>query len=153
MKIRLLIISSLFLVGPVFGQVSTSAASTMSRQIDAILSAYTDTLVTPTNGTDAVIIVSMKALQSDKVANLWFLISACTAGKYFNDHPSLSLNEIWFSDINGMRARPARYSVLPVRVAKSVQSRMVDGTLDLDEATTIIRNALVSKTQAISQSE
>lgn len=149
MKRILLICFVIFGVSSAIGQVSISAAEKMTRQINAIMSDYTDTMVTPTNKPDAVIIVSMKALQTEKVARMWWLISAAAVGKHLNDNPSLSLNEIWFSDINDMKARPARVSVLPASVAKTVQSKMYNDAMEPKEAMDLIQKSLVKRTQKI----
>lgn len=60
----------------------------------------------------------MKALQSEKVAKLWTFIAAAGLGKYFIDHPKQTVREMWFSDVADMKARPARYAVLQLSVAK-----------------------------------
>jgi hypothetical protein len=106
-------------------------------------------MVTPTLRTDGVIIISMKALQSEKVRKLWTLIAASAVGKYLNDNPKLALTEILFADVTDMKARPVRYLALPTGVAKSVQSRVYNGDLTLDDAQEIIQEKLVRRTQEI----
>lgn len=145
----LILFGLFFLTGPIFGQFSEEAASNATRQVNALMSDYTDTLITPTIHSDGVIVVSMKALQSEKIAKLWTFIAASAVGKYFNDHPDLSMKEIWFSDVTDLKAKPMRYAVLQVNVAKRVQAQVYAGTMELEDAQTKLWSSLVRKTKAL----
>jgi hypothetical protein len=129
----IVIVCVLLFSGSAFGQLSQQVASPVTQQINALMSDYTDTLVTPTNGTDGVIVSSMKSLQSEKVAKLWTFIAASAIGKCFNDHREVTVREIWFADITGMKARPARYSVLPPSDAKYVQAQVYVGAMSIED--------------------
>lgn len=72
-------------------QLSAEAAGKISQQINAITSDYTDTLLTPTDSKEGVIVVSMKVLASEKVAKLWHFVAACAVGKYYNDNAGASV--------------------------------------------------------------
>ena len=126
---------------------SESAASAITKQINTLTSDYTETLVTPTNGKKAVIVVSMKALQTDRVKKLWIFIASSTIGKYMNDHPELSIKEIWFSDVLEMKGRPASYSVLDISVSKLVQKKIHGGEMKIQEGIEKVWTSLVLKTK------
>ena len=149
MKIILYVCALLCSSGSVFAQISERAASTVAGQINAIMSDYTDTLVIPTNRTDGVIVISQKALQAEKVTKIWTFIAASAIGKYFNDHPELSVKEIWFADITDMKARPVRYSVLQLSVAKYVQSKVYAGAMDIEDGQAKVWDSLVRQTKEI----
>jgi len=141
-------LSVLRLCSPALGQLSQDAASNITRQVDAVMADYTDTLVTPTIHTDGVIVVSMKSLQSEKVTKLWTFIAAAALGKYFNDHPNLGMKEIWFSDITNLKSKPIQYFVLPMDVAMRVQVQVHDGKMDLNEGQAKVWSSLVRKTRS-----
>ncbi|MCX6950870.1 MAG: hypothetical protein NTV51_01590 [Verrucomicrobia bacterium] len=148
---RLLFVSGLLLCTSALGQLSQAAASAATQQINAIMKDYTDTLVTPASGSDGVVVVSLKVLQSEKVAKLWTFIAATAVGKYFNDHPKFSVKEVWFSDAADLKARPARYAVLQLELAKRVQAQVYAGTMTLEEGQTKVWSSLVRKTKDVSK--
>jgi hypothetical protein len=134
-----------------YGQMSEKAASTIIKQVNALTSDYTETLITPTEGKDAVIVVSMKALQTEKIRKLWTLMAAAAIGKYYNDNPELTVKEIWISDIKDMKERPARYAILEVATAKSVQGKIHSGEMELQDGMDKIWTSLVHKTKEIAE--
>lgn len=133
----------------VSGQLSEKAASTIIDQVNTLTSDYTETIVAPTDGKEGVIVVSMKALQTDKVRKLWTFIAATMIGKYYNDNPKLSVKEIWFSDIQDMKASPVRYSVLDVSTARTVQSKIYAGEMELEDGINKVWTSLVQKTKEL----
>lgn len=126
-------------------QLPTDDAAKISQQINAITSDYTDTLVTPTDGKEGVIVVSMKVLASEKVAKLWHFVAACAVGKYYNDNGNASVEEIWFADPTDLAAKPPRYAVLKLPVAKAVQSQLYNGTMDVEVGQSKIWSSLERK--------
>ena len=149
MKCVLYIGALIFSSGSALGQISEQAASTIARQINAVMSDYTDTLVIPTDKTDGVIVLSQKALATEKVAKLWTFIAAAAVGKYFNDHHDLSVKEIWFADVTDMKARPVRYSVLNLSIARSVQAQVYAGDIDIEAGEAKVWSSLVRHTKEI----
>lgn len=146
MKIRTpLLILGLAFAADSHAQLSTEAAAKIGQQINAITSDYTDTLVTPTNGKEGVIVVSMKVLASEKVAKLWHFVAACAVGKYFNDNASASVEEIWFADPTDLADKPPRYAVLKLPVAKAVQSQLYSGSMDVEAGQAKIWGSLERK--------
>jgi hypothetical protein len=103
------------------GQVSEAAAADIAHKINVLTSEFTDTLVLPTDGQEAVIVASTKILPTSTIAKRWHLVAACAVGKYFNDNPDAYVREIWFTDRSAMAESPPRYRVLPVFIAKTVQ--------------------------------
>jgi uncharacterized membrane protein len=132
-----------------FSQMSENAASKIIKQINTLTSDYTETLVTPTNGKEAVLVVSMKALQTEKTRKFWTFVVAAAIGKYFNDNPDLSVKEIRLSDIQEMKERPVKYAVLEVSIAKEVQSKIHAGEMEFQDGMDKIWRSLVRKTQEI----
>ncbi len=149
MKVIAYLSALLLTCNSVSGQLSEKAASTIIEQVNTLTSDYTETLVTPTDGKDGVIVLSMKALQTDKVRKLWTFIAAAAIGKYFNDNPKLSVKEIWFSDIQDMKASPARYSVLDVSIARTVQSKIHAGEMEPEDGMNKVWTSLVQKTKEL----
>jgi len=111
-------------------QVSESAAADISQKINALTGEFTDTLVLPTNGQDAVIVVSTKILPTETIAKRWHLVAAMGVGNYFNDNPGASVGEIWFSDRSAMAANPPRYRVLPLTIAKTLQAQFAANEIE-----------------------
>jgi len=128
-------------------QISASAAETISAQINTLASDHTDTMVVPTDGNEAVIVASTKVLSNKQILDLWIFVSGCAIGKYLNDNPSLRVKEIWFADVAGMKSKPMSYYSLPTDVAKSVQSRIHGGQLELKDGMNILAQKLSRKTQ------
>ena len=149
MKTTTFIATFIISCGTVLGQLNENAASTIIKQINTITSDYTETLVIPTNRKDGVIVLSMKGLQTEKVRKFWIFIASSAIGKYMNDHPELSINEILFTDILDMKARPARYSVLDISVAKLVQKKIHAGEMELEDGMEKVWTSLVKKTKEI----
>ena len=107
-----------------------------------------DGLVTPTNGKEGVIVVSMKVLASEKVSKLWHFVAACAVGKYYNDNAGAVVEEIWFADPTDLAAKPPRYAVLKLLVAKAVQSQLYNGSMDVEAGQAKIWNSLERKSIA-----
>ena len=112
-----------------------------------MVSDHTDTMVIPTDGNEAVIVVSTKILSNKQILDLWTFVSGCAIGKHLNDNPSLGVREIWFTDVAGMKSKPITYYSLPTDIAKSVQSRIHGGQLELKDGMNIISQKLSRKTQ------
>jgi hypothetical protein len=111
-------------------QVSEAAAADMARKINLLTSEFTDTLVLPTDGQDAVIVVSTKILPAEKIAKRWHMVAACVVGQYFNDNTNAYVRQIWFTDRSAMAETPPRYRVLPAFIAKSVQRQFKANEID-----------------------
>ena len=129
-------------------QISTSASNTITQQINALVSDYTDTTVIPTDGSDAVLVVSTKILSTKQIMDLWIFVSASAVGKHLNDTPSLRMNEIWFSDVAGMKSKPSTYYSLPTAIAKSVQSKIERGEITLQDGMRIVSQSISKKSIA-----
>ena len=132
MKIIALLVL-LFGSDSVMAQVSTEDAEKMHGQINSLLSQYTDTLVLPTEGKEAVIICSTKVLATDQIKKLWSFLSACAVGNLLNDNPNVSIAEIWLTDRADMAQNPPRYSVVSTSIAKEVQAKVHAEEMTLED--------------------
>jgi hypothetical protein len=140
MKIKIVLSTVALLVTCANAQVSMSQASIMKRQIDTMCSDFTDTMVIPTAQPDALLLVSMKVLQTTQSRNVWTLIGAASAAK-----ANINVKEIWFSDVASMRGTEPYALVLSMGVAKSVQERLHSGAINLEQGFSEIQRNLTKK--------
>lgn len=143
MRFCIIIAISTMIASGLCAQVTTNEAGKLSKQINTLFSDYTDTTVFPTDGNDAVIVFSGKILTDQK--DLWIFVSACAIGKHLNDNPSTKINELWFADVGEMKSNPKKCQVLSAEVAKSVQSRVHSGDVELKDGMRLIKNGLSNK--------
>jgi hypothetical protein len=129
-------------------QVSDAAAADIANKINLLTGEFTDSLVLPTNGQDAVIVVSTKILPTETIAKRWHLVAAMSVGNYFNDNPSVSVQEIWFTDRSAMAENPPRYRVLPLSFAKNLQARFAANEMDLADGEAKVWNNLKARAVA-----
>jgi hypothetical protein len=128
-------------------QITTPASNTISKQINAMVSDHTDTIVVPTDGSDAVIVASTNILSNKQVLDLWMFVSGCAIGKHLNDNPELRMKEIWFADVSGMNSKPMTYYSLPSDIAKSVQARIHRGEIELKDGMGTISQSISKNTK------
>jgi hypothetical protein len=138
-------------------ELSKEDADKISQQINALMSDYTDTFVAASEGGNnafgapagkAVVVVSLKVLDSIKVAKLWHFAAACTIAKHYNDTADAPVEEVWFTDPVDLAASPPRFAVLKFSVAKAVQSKLDNGSAEMEEEQAQVWDSLERKSIA-----
>jgi len=90
-----------------------------------------------------IVISSQPVFSREASKKAWVLVVVASIGKALNQRPGVKTNELWLSDINRMKGRVA-YG-MPVTVAKTLQRRIVNNKLNLDQMYSIIKKRLKKK--------
>jgi hypothetical protein len=88
----------------------------------------------------------------DRCGTLWLklgiaeqtLVAVASVRKTLNKQPSVRTDELWLSDSNLMKSRVAYF--FPASLAMSLQRRVSNGQIDLEEIYASIKRNLVLKT-------
>lgn len=98
-----------------------------------------------TPGSYSFIVVSSQPIFSvDASKKAWLIVAIAAIGDSLNKQLSVSADELWLSDATLMKTRIAH--VFPASLAKSLQSRVKSGQMDLEEMYGEIKRNIVQKT-------
>lgn len=91
-----------------------------------------------------VTISSEPVFLDESAKKAWLIVVVGAFGKILNEQPSTKVDELWLSDVDQMKKRIA--FVLKANLAKSLQQKVYNGKIELEEMYTIIQDNLVKKT-------